>query len=96
MGITQFLVKSGIAKLEEVRSTEGVLENVYIRVDRDKVLKEGRDVVGKLLVDLQVRKSTADGACAREFYTDLTTPLEGWDGEIRDLVLKKKQVCAHT
>jgi len=55
------------------------------------VLKTGRDVVGTLLVDLQVRKSTADGAGAREFYTDLTTPLAGWDGEIRDVVLAKKQ-----
>lgn len=91
MGITQHLVKTGIAKLEEIRSSDGALENVYIRVDRNKVLNNGRDAVGKLLVDLQVRKSTADGEGARQFYTDLTTPLEGWDGEIRDLVLKKKQ-----
>jgi dipeptidyl-peptidase III len=56
------------------------------------VLKEGRAAVGKLLIDLQVRKSTADGAGAREFYTTLTTPLPGWDGEIRNVVLAKKQV----
>ncbi|THH09367.1 hypothetical protein EW145_g2076 [Phellinidium pouzarii] len=91
MGITQHLVKSGIAYMEKFRGVDNVLENVYIRVDRDKVLAEGRSVVGKLLVDLQVRKSTADGEGARVFYTDLTTPLPGWDGEIRDLVLKKKQ-----
>lgn len=56
------------------------------------MLKEGKDVVGKLLVDLQVRKSTADATGAREYYTTLTNPIEGWEGEIRDLVLKKKQV----
>lgn len=92
MGITQHLVRSGIARIEEIRGTDNTLENVYIRVDRAKVLAEGKDVAGKLLVDLQVRKSTADGAGARTFYNELTTPLPGWDGEIRDLVLKKKQV----
>jgi len=56
------------------------------------VLSRGKDVVGKLLVDLQVRKSTADGPGARKFYTQLTTPLPGWDKEIRDVVLKKKTV----
>lgn len=92
LGITQHLIKSGIARLEEVRGADGSLENVYVRVDRQKVLTEGRTAAGKLLIDLQVRKSTADGAGARKFYTELTTPFEGWDGEIRDVVLKKKQV----
>ncbi|OJT09019.1 Dipeptidyl peptidase 3 [Trametes pubescens] len=90
LGITQHLIKSGIARLEEVRAADGALENAYVRVDREKVLTEGRAVVGKLLVELQVRKSTADGAGARAFYTELTTPFPGWDGEIRDLVLRKK------
>lgn len=54
-------------------------------------MAEGAKAVGKLLVDLQVRKSTADGAGARKFYTALTTPRPGWDKEIRDVVLKKKQ-----
>lgn len=92
LGITQFLIKEGIARLEEVRDAAGKLENLYVRVDREQVLKRGRDVAGKLLIELQVRKSTADGAGAREFYTKLTTPLAGYDGEIRDIVLKKKQV----
>ncbi|KAJ3789360.1 aflatoxin-detoxifizyme [Lentinula aff. detonsa] len=90
LGITQFLIKNGIARLEEVRDSSGKLENVYVRVNRDEVLAAGKDVVGKLLVSLQVYKSTADGAGARKFYTELTTPLPGWDREIRDLVLKKK------
>jgi dipeptidyl-peptidase III len=91
MGITNFLIKEGLASLEEIRSSDGTLENAYIRVDRQKILNEGRQVVGKLLVDLQVRKSTADGEGATEFYTNLTDPLPGWTDEIRDLVLKKKQ-----
>lgn len=49
-------------------------------------------MAGKLLVELQVRKSTADGPGARAFYTEFTTPLPGWDGDIRDMVLKKKLV----
>ncbi len=92
LGITQHLIQSGIARLEEVRAADGTLENAYVRVDREKVLKEGRDAVGKLLVNIQVRKSTADGPGAREFYTELTTPTAGWEGELRDLVLRKKLV----
>jgi len=90
LGITQFLIKGGIARLEEVRGSDGHLENLYVRVDRSKVLSHGKAIVGNLLIELQVRKSTADGTGAKEYYTKLTTPLPGWDGEIRDLVLKKK------
>lgn len=61
-----------------------------MRVDRAKVLAEGKAAAGRLLIELQVRKSTADGAGARAFYTELTDPLPGWDGEIRELVLRKK------
>ena len=61
-------------------------------MDKEKVLTQGKAATGKLLIELQVRKSTADGEGARKFYTDLTEPLPGWEGEIRDLVLKKKLV----
>lgn len=44
------------------------------------------------MIELQVRKSTADGEGARRFYGELTDPLSGWSGELRDLVLKKKLV----
>ncbi|KAG9051056.1 hypothetical protein FS837_012563 [Tulasnella sp. UAMH 9824] len=92
LGITNFLVSKGLAKVELIRSEDGsTLENAYIRVDREKVLKEGKDTVAKLLIDLQVRKSTADGDGARSFYTDLTKPPSEWEGELRDLVLRKKQ-----
>ncbi|KAG8954151.1 hypothetical protein FRC04_000371 [Tulasnella sp. 424] len=92
LGITNFLVSKGLAKVELIRSEDGsTLENAYIRVDREKVLKEGKDTVAKLLIDLQVRKSTADGDGARSFYTDLTKPPSEWEGELRELVLRKKQ-----
>ncbi|KAG1772666.1 peptidase family M49-domain-containing protein [Suillus occidentalis] len=91
LGITQHMIKEGLVTLEEVRGADNSLENLYIRLDRQKCLAHGQAVAGKLLIDLQVRKSTADGAGARDFYTQLTTPLPGWDGEIRDIVLKKKQ-----
>jgi len=90
MGITLHMIKEGLVRLEEVRGADGTLQNLYARLDREKTLKEGQAVAGKLLLELQVRKSTADGPGAREFYTKLTTPLPGWEGEIRDLVLKKK------
>lgn len=64
----------------------------FLQVDRAKVLAEGKDVVGKLLVELQVLKSTADGPGSKEFYNKLTKPIAGWEGEIRDIVLQKKLV----
>jgi dipeptidyl-peptidase-3 len=113
LGITQHLIHSGIAQLEQIRDDSGGLVNLYVRVsetgskifscvhsssflgnqvDRNLVLTKGREAAGKLLIELQVRKSTADGPGARAFYNDLTTPIAGWEGEIRDLVLAKKQV----
>jgi dipeptidyl-peptidase III len=34
LGITQHLIKGGIARLEEVRGADGVLDDVFIRVRR--------------------------------------------------------------
>jgi len=90
LGITQYLIQSGIVCLEEVRDVNGRLENLYVRVDRSLVLSKGKEAVAKLLIDLQVRKSTADGKGSREFYNNLTKPIQGWEGEIRDIVLQKK------
>jgi len=90
LGITQHLIQSGIARLEGVRDANGALENLYVRVDREAVLANGREAAGKLLIELQIRKSTADAAGAREFYTNLTKPIPGWEGEIRNIVLRKK------
>jgi len=54
-------------------------------------LEHGKDVFGKLLVDLQVRKSVADGDGGRAFYENLTNPPAHWLGDVRDMVLEKKQ-----
>ncbi|KAF9028032.1 aflatoxin-detoxifizyme [Hymenopellis radicata] len=90
LGITQYLIKHDIARLEVIEDENHNVTNAYVRVDREKVLTKGKEVVGQLLIELQVRKSTADGAGAREYYTSLTAPIAGWDGKIRDIVLKKK------
>lgn len=62
------------------------------QVDRSLVLSKGKAAVAKLLIELQVRKSTADAKGSREFYNNLTRPIPGWEGEIRDIVLRKKLV----
>jgi len=38
-------------------------------------LTEGKEVIGKLLIELQVRKG------AKKFYTELTKPFPCWEGE---------------
>ncbi|EJT99028.1 aflatoxin-detoxifizyme [Dacryopinax primogenitus] len=91
MGLLLSMIQGGIARLEEIRSADGTLEDLIIRVDRQAVLKNGKDVFGKVLVDLQIRKSIADGEGARAFYEKLTNPPENWLGDVRDMVLKKKQ-----
>jgi dipeptidyl-peptidase III len=48
--------------------------------------------MGKLLMELQVRKSTADAEGAKTYYETLTKPKDEWIGELRELVLFKKQV----
>ena len=62
------------------------------QIRRNLVATMGHEAVGRLLVELQVRRATADAAGATEFYTELTAPPDGWTEELRDLVLKKKQV----
>ncbi|TFK97989.1 aflatoxin-detoxifizyme [Pterulicium gracile] len=91
LAIFNWFLRHGLARLEEVRNADGVLEDLYVRLDRAKVLKDGKEISGKLLTELQVRKSTADGEGAREFYTEVSRPDDAWLGEIRDLVISKKQ-----
>ncbi|KAJ7582725.1 aflatoxin-detoxifizyme [Mycena floridula] len=90
LGICNFLIKAGIAQLEEIRDTDGKLKDLFIRVDREKVLSEGKKCMGELLCELQIRKSVADGAGAKQFYTELTTPIAEWTGDIRDMVIDRK------
>lgn len=90
LGITKWMIDHGIARLEEKQGPAG-LEDVFILVDKTAVLERGKDVMGKLLVEFQIRKSIADVKGASEFYTNLTIPPSTWGTEIRNLVLKKKQ-----
>ncbi|CED83297.1 Dipeptidyl peptidase III [Phaffia rhodozyma] len=90
IGITNVLIQDGIVSLIETRNEDGKLTDATIKLNREKVLKEGSNSMGRLLVELQVRKCTADGKGARSFYEQLTTPIENWDGELRDLVISKK------
>ena len=62
------------------------------QINRKVVSTSGHDAVGRLLVDLQVYRATADAVGATEFYTELTSPPDDWTGELRELVLNKKQV----
>ncbi|KIJ11450.1 hypothetical protein PAXINDRAFT_171775 [Paxillus involutus ATCC 200175] len=91
LGITKFMVQEGLVKLKTIYGADNKLEDLYVELDRTEVLQNGSKVMGDLLRQLQIRKSVADGAGARAFYTDLTTPPGNWVGELRDLVLKKKQ-----
>lgn len=61
MGITKWMLDEKIATLEEVRSSDGQLEDAYIRVDRAAVLSKGKPAIGKLLNHLQNYRSTGDG-----------------------------------
>lgn len=90
MGITNHLIEHGIARIEREQDNNGVLKRAYVKVDRDLVLSKGREVMGELLVKLQVYKSTADAKGAKRFYEALTTPRVDWDEELRQLVLFKK------
>ncbi|KAK7014867.1 putative dipeptidyl peptidase [Favolaschia claudopus] len=91
LGIMQHMFRSGLVTLDEVRDKDGALENLFVRVDRSRVLSEGRAVMGKLLIELQVRKSTADGAGARQYYMELTNPTGSFTtSEVRNLVLPRK------
>jgi len=93
LGITKWMIDHGLAQLEEVRAPEtGTLEDAYIRVNKQMVLEKGKEIIGKLLVEMQIRKSIADGKGAEKFYNELTTPpSQVWEGELRDLVIRKKQ-----
>lgn len=61
LGITQWLIDHKIASVELKHDADGKLVDAYARVDREKVLEKGQEVMGELLVNLQVLKSTGDG-----------------------------------
>lgn len=61
MGITNWLMEHGLVSIEHVHSPSGELTDAYARVNKEEVLKSGKEVMGKLLLEIQVRKSIGDG-----------------------------------
>lgn len=57
-------MQHGLVTLQEVHSPTGELIDAYARVDKKLVLEKGKEVMGKLLLEIQVRKSTGDAAGA--------------------------------
>lgn len=90
LGITNHLFKHGLATLDKVHDADGKLVDAFVRVDKAKVLAEGKSVMGKLLVEIQVHKSLGNAKGATQFYKALTAPSEEWIEELRPLVLAKK------
>ncbi|CDR47048.1 RHTO0S13e05182g1_1 [Rhodotorula toruloides] len=90
LGIAQWLISHDIARVEFVHDDSGNLVDAFARVDRKAALERGKEVMGQLLVEIQVRKSTGDGPGATKFYTELTAPSAEWVDKLRPLVLAKK------
>lgn len=61
LGIAKFLIEHNIASIEEVRSSTGELIDMYARVDKALAIEKGKAVMGKLLVEIQTRRSLGLG-----------------------------------
>ncbi|GAA5829744.1 hypothetical protein JCM3766R1_001288 [Sporobolomyces carnicolor] len=91
LGITNWLIEHGIASVEFVRDeTTGALVDAFARVDRKACLERSKEVMGRLLLEIQTRKSTGDRRGAEQFFEKLTKPSDEWVKELRPLVLSKK------
>ncbi|GAA5980189.1 hypothetical protein JCM5350_000865 [Sporobolomyces pararoseus] len=90
LGITNWLIDNKIASVEFIRDDKNTLTDAFVRVDRQAVLSRSKEVMGKLLLEIQIRKSTGDRKSAEEFYDKLTRPTKEWVEELRPLVLSKK------
>jgi dipeptidyl-peptidase-3 len=63
--------------------------NLTVRVDRSRVIQDGKSSLGRMLLKLHIYRCTADAASCRAFYEDLTSVDDAalaW----RDVVLAKK------
>lgn len=64
LGITQFLIEGGLARLEEVRDSDGKLENIYVRVSSPALfIFQKQESAIDLYLEFYVSRSTA-----RRFY----------------------------
>jgi len=54
-GILRWLVQHGIASVDFVRDAGGKLVDAYAKIDREACLARGKEVMGRLLLEIQVR-----------------------------------------
>lgn len=87
LGIAQWLINHGVARVDFIHDDSGKLVDAFARVDRKAALERGKEVMGQLLIEIQVRKSTGDGPGATKFFTELTAPSAEWVEKLRPLVL---------
>ncbi|KAJ3092837.1 hypothetical protein HK100_006834 [Physocladia obscura] len=83
-GILRTLMNAGLVHIEETDD-----ENLFVHVDRSKILTHGVPAVKELLVKLQTYKATADSENGIAFYKALTSVPEQWI-KYRDIVIKRK------
>ena len=88
LAVTNWLIEHGIASVEFVRDeTTGALVDAFARIDRKACLERSKEVMGRLLLEIQTRKSTGDRRGAEQFFEKLTKPSDEWVKELRPLVL---------
>lgn len=64
-------------------------QNLTVRVDRSRVIQDGKSSLGRMLLKLHIYRCTADVTSCRTFYEDLTSVDDealAW----REVVLAKK------
>ena len=66
------------------------LSDLVVRVDRDKILSDGRPAVEKFLQKLHVYKMSADVNAAKELYNRYTDVSKEWAEKVRPVVMSKK------
>lgn len=67
------------------------LSDLTIKIERTKIISQGRPVVEKYLQKLGIYKATADVEAGTKMYNDITHVDEWWGTKVRDEVLKRKQ-----
>lgn len=66
------------------------MNDVIVRLDREKIMNVGKPAIGDFLQRLQIFKATADVTRANKLFTELTTPPSDWF-KLRDIVIEKRQ-----
>ena len=66
------------------------LSDLVVRVDRDKILSDGRPAVGRFLQKLHIYKMSANIDAARAMYDKYTEVSEKWAEKVRPVVMSKK------